>query len=213
MDKTEIQMTYYRDNVLKIPNATPETRDAAQYMIRHGRKQYNLCGEFTVAFCMQDEAGTDDIDAFLDYWQAKDLKWYQSVFQNGLGRTTGVYDLDRMLSAYGVQTPSKPFAVCPMNPLGLSTVLKDFQAIIGVQIDHTGYLVGKGIPHWVVLDRLTMIDSLHAICDVYNPFTNSMEPYSWKELMTSTGSYKSGIWVRRSHLPDGAPAPSREVPG
>ena len=185
---------YYPDRVLQIPNATPETKDAAQYMIRHKQKQYNLCGEFCVAYCMQDEVHTDNIDTFLDYWQAQNLKWYQSAFQNGLGRTTSIYDLKIMLDAYDAE-------YIPLNigshPLGYLAMLEKYQLIIGVSIDHTGYLVGQGIRHWEVLDCIMVIDDHHAICDLYNPFTNAMEPYSWRELMNSMGSYKQGLFVER----------------
>ena len=188
----------YPDNILQIPNATPETNDAAQYMFRHGRKQYNLCGEFCVAYVAHDIAHTDNIEDFLDYWQAKQLKWYQSVFQNGLSRTTGIYDLDIMLKEYGYETPSQKFAAVPMNVDAIQEKLTQYQAIVGVKIDWTGYLVGSGISHWIVLENIHVVDKHRAIVDIYNPYTNRLEPYSWRELMTSTGAYKGGIWIRRA---------------
>lgn len=190
----------YPSNVLNIPNHIENSR-AAQYMYRVYKNnkiaEYNLCGEFSVAYCMQDEAHTSTIDDFLDYWQANDLTWYQRWFSNGVSRTTGISDLERMLSDYGMVTPCPRFA--PLSPSldFISAKLADYQAIIGVQIDYTGYLVGKGIAHWVVLDKLTVANDSHAIADIYNPYTNSIEPYSWKEIMTSTGAYKQGIWVKR----------------
>lgn len=188
---------YYPDHILNIPNATPETKDAAQYMFYRGRKQFNLCGEFCVAYCMRDEAHTDNIDEFLAYWEAKEIKWFNSLFKDKLARTTGVYDLNKMLGAYDA-TNTFPLAdVLINNPYIVREQLTSYQAIIGVQIDYAGYLVGKGIPHWVVLESVLVIDELHAICDVYNPFTNAKEPYSWKELMISTGAYKYGLWVER----------------
>lgn len=187
----------FLNNVLKIPNATESLTDAAQYMIRHGRKQYNLCGEFCVAYCMQDEAHTDNIEEFLNYWEAHELKWYRSVFQGGLARTTGIYDLEKMLSAYGVETPCKRLTEWPVKPISFEAALQDQQAIVGVQIDHTGYLVGRGIAHWEVLESVQAIDAQHAICKLYNPFTNAIRPYTWRELMTATGAYKQGIWVER----------------
>jgi hypothetical protein len=138
------------------------------------------------------------IDDFLDAWEAKDLTWYQQVFKNGLGKTTGIYDLNKMLSIYwNIETPCQ--SISPLPPvLGfISEKLKDYRAIFGVQIDYSGYLVGKGIPHWIVLESLDVDDNIHAIATIYNPFTNSMERYSWKELMTSSGAYKQGLWVRR----------------
>ena len=190
--------TYYPSKVLTIPNATPDNKDAAQYMFYKGRKQYNLCGEFCVAYCMQDEAYTNDIDDFLNYWQAKDLKWYQTLFNNGLARTTGIYDLNKMLAAYSVAAVDM---IILHSSLGMyADYLAEHQIIIGVQIDNIGYLVGKGIPHWVVIDKINIIDQFHAFVDVYNPYTNAIEPYSWRELMTSSGSYKQGLIIPRLQL-------------
>lgn len=188
---------YYPDHVLTIPNATPETKDAAQYMFYKGKRQFNLCGEFCVAYCMKDTAQTDSIDEFLNYWEAKSTRWFKTLFKNGLARTTGIYDLDKMLEAYGCEIPSMKFASTPKNPAAINLALEQYRAIVGVKIDYGGYLVGNGIPHWVVLERLMVIDNTHAICDIYNPFTNAMEAYSWRELMISTGAYKQGIWVKR----------------
>ena len=189
-------MNIYPANVLSIPHATESQTDAAQYMIRHKQKQYNLCGQFCVAFCMSDNTGSKDIDEFLNYWEAQVLKWYQSAFRGGLSRTTGIYDLEAMLSAYGIKTPCAR-VLFPYMPRLWSDLLKEYQVILGVHIDHTGYLVGKGIPHWIVLDDILVVNDSHAICKIYNPFTNAFEPYSWRELMNSTGAYKQGIWVNR----------------
>jgi len=190
---------YYPNQVLRVPNATPSTTDAAQYMYRVTKAgkvaNYNLCGHFCVAFCMRDEAHTDNVDEFLNYWEVTALKWYETAFNKGLGRRTGINDLKAMLDAYGAKyldlsLPSKPIAYLAM--------LDKYQLIAGVSIDSpVGYLVGQGIRHWEVLDRIMVIDESHAICDLYNPFTNAMEPYSWRELMNSTGPYKQGLWVER----------------
>jgi hypothetical protein len=187
---------YYPDHVLSIPNAVPDSK-VAQYMFYRGRKQFNLCGEFCVAYCMQDEAHTDNIDDFLAYWEAKETKWFNSLFKDKLARTTGVYDLNKMLSAYGVTNTIPLAEVIVKNPYIVREQLVSYQAIVGVQIDYSGYLVGKGIPHWIVLDNVLVVDDTHAICGIYNPFTNAMEPYSFKELMTSTGAYKYGLWIER----------------
>ena len=190
----------YPDKVLQVPSETPIQTDAAQYMIRHGKKQYNLCGEFCVTYCVADERNSKDVDSFLNFFESNDLKWYQAIFKGGLGRTTGIYDLERMLAMFGFKVPMKPFSKIVMNPLVVEDLLLDFQAIIGVQIDHSGYLVGKGIPHWVVLERCVVIDEIHVIVDIYNPYTNAIEPYTWREVMLSTGSYKQGIWIPREIL-------------
>ena len=192
-------MSDYPDHVLTIPNATPNPNDAAQYMYRvvKGGKviNYNLCGEFSVAYCMRDEAHTDNIDDFLDYWQAQPIsRLQQALVNNGLWRKTGIPDLKMMLDDYGAKYNEM---VPPVNAALFAALLVDYQLIIGVSIDNTGYLVGQGIRHWEVVERITVIDDKHSICDLYNPFTNAMEPYTWRELMTSTGAYKLGLWVER----------------
>lgn len=187
----------YRTDVLRIPTATESPLDFAQYLIRHKQKQYNLCGQFCVAYCMQDEAHTDNIDDFLDYWQAQELKWYQSVFQQGKGRTTGLYDLKKMLEDYATGYAELSTLVTPLDPFIFSDRLREFQLIMGVHIDSGGYLTGRGIPHWVTVESVLPVTKRHAIVDVYNPADNALRPYSWRELMTAGQVYKHGLWVQR----------------
>lgn len=186
---------YYPDNVLKIPHPIPGSK-VAQYMFVKGVKNFNLCGQLCVAYVTQDETGINDVDVFLDYWKSKDLKWYQQIFKNGLGRTTSLYDLDRMLAAYDYP-PSLRWNKDNQSPIGVSIALEKYQAIVGVGIDNKGYLISGGIRHWVVLDRVDAIDDQYAIVDVYNPFTNSIRPFTWRELMMSMGTWKQGLWVSR----------------
>lgn len=190
----------YSKSSLQIPNATIEAKDAAQYMLYKGRKQYNLCGEFCVAYCMGDAAYTNNIDDFLNYWEAKDQKFFQSLFHNGLARTTSIYDLQKMLAAYGYGEHyplPQILTSIKVDPVAFRSFLTLHQLIVGVKIDNYGYLVGSGIPHWVVLDDIEYVDANHSICKIYNPYTNNEEPYTWRELMTSTGAYKQGIWIER----------------
>ena len=185
----------YNTPILTIPNATEITTDAAQYMIYRGKKQYNLCGHFSAGYCLQRQLNSTNIEDFLSHWAIKEPKWYQTLFKNNLARTTGVYDLEMMCSPFGVRIHR--WAEVPVDPRLFEIVLQTNRCIVGVKIDNTGYLVGGGIPHWVVLEDLEIVDDKHAIVDVYNPFTNYVERYSWRELMTSTGAYKQGLWIER----------------
>lgn len=182
----------YQDNVLEIPHATPQENDAAQFMYRHGKKQVNLCGHMSVAYCV----GAKNISAFLDSIQANMPKWYASAFPNGVSRTTSLYDLNLMLKEYGYQ-PTLKFNYIPLTTIDVHNQLVTHRAILGVKIDVWGYLVGSGIPHWVVLDEIEVINGQYAICNIYNPYINKTRPFSWREVMTSTGAYKQGLWVRR----------------
>lgn len=185
----------YSNNILKIPSRIPGAK-VAQYMYRRGVKNYNLCGPFCVAYIMQDEAGMDDIDQFLDYWELNN-SWYKKVFTNNLGRKTGVYDLTRFIQSYdGVPDPI-PFNKIPLKAGAIGEMLSTHQAIIGVHIDYRGFPVGNGIPHWIVMDGIEIFDDDYSLVKVYNPFNNSERPISWQELKISTGPYKNGLWVER----------------
>lgn len=185
----------YNTPVLRIPRATPVETDAAQYMLINGTKQYNLCGQFAVAYCMQDDANTDNIDDFLNYWEAVELKWWKTLFKTKIASPTTRYDLRKMLIAYLVT--AKELQEYPINMESFEDLLDFNQAILGVGIDYRGYLISGGVRHWVVLESIEVADSNHAIVKIYNPYTNHMEPYSWQELMTSMGTYKQGLWIRR----------------
>lgn len=184
---------YYPDNVIEIPSATPEKTDAQQYLIRHGVKCYNACGHLSVARVLN----YTNIDTFLDELELINRKLYVSLLPQGRCRTTGIYDLSAMLSTFGLQPPFLDFSKTKINPESVRGNLVDSKLILGVQIDHTGYLVGKGTPHWIVLEDVLPLRNVSQVA-IYNPFTNSIEPYSWRELMTSTGVYKQGLWVKRS---------------
>lgn len=182
----------YQDNVIEIPTATPQETDAAQYLYRHGKKQANLCGHFSVAYCV----GAQNISTFLDVIEVARPAWYKGAFPNGISRTTSLYDLNIMLKEYGYETDKK-FNSIPLTTPEIHNQLLTHRAIVGVKIDVWGYLVGSGIPHWVVLNDIEVLDNQYALCNIYNPYTNKTRPFTWRELMTSTGSYKQGLWVSR----------------
>lgn len=182
----------YKDNILEIPHATPQENDAAQFMYRHGKKQFNLCGHLSVAYCV----GATNISAFLDSIQASIPKWYASAFPNNVSRTTSLYDLKVMLTEYGYNN-TKKFNAIPLTTPEVHNQLITHRAIIGVKIDVWGYLVGSGISHWVVIDDIEVLDAQYALVNIYNPYTNKTRPFSWREVMTSTGAYKQGLWVSR----------------
>lgn len=193
----------YLDNVIEIPTATPSETDAAQYLYRHGKRQANLCGHFSVAYCV----GARNINSFLDVIQTARPTWYAGAFPNGISRTTSLYDLNLMLKEYGY-TPTTKFNSIPLTPADVHNQLITHRAILGVKIDVWGYLVGSGIPHWVVLDEIEVINGQYAICNVYNPYINKTRPFSWREVMTSTGAYKQGLWISREHPSTNAPVVS-----
>jgi hypothetical protein len=185
-------------NVLTIPNATPSQTDAAQYMVYRGGVQYNLCGEMSAAYCLRERVGDAVIDDFLNGWKQSKPTWFETLFRNNLARTTGPGDIVNMIGAYA----EKPLVVTtdylkrfPFTADVLKVTLLSQRVIIGVQIDNIGYLVGKGIPHWVVLEAIT--DDPRPIVTIYNPFTNNQEQYSFRELRKSNGEGVLAVVVNR----------------
>jgi hypothetical protein len=187
--------------MVSIPIGTPSPQDAAQYSIWDGVVQYNLCGELCVCFIAED-----NIEGILTQWKIKQPSMYRRVFGSGFARGTDISELDEMLAMYGYRTPSIRFADAlkdavigrPLiTPRRVQIMLRTYQAIVGVRIDHTGYLRKSGVLHWVVLASVEPEAVNRGLAKIYNPFTNRMEHYTWDELIASMGPSPYGIWVKR----------------
>lgn len=189
-----------------IPNATPNPRDAQQYMILEGKVRYNLCGELCVAFIVKD-----DIDSVLVKWKTNSPGSYNGILAGGRDNPTSENDLRNMLNAilseYGYASSDDQLIslrntlTYPMTPVSLQEdlqkMLTTHYLISGVTINDMGELIGKENPrikHWVVLDK---IKSNGNRVEIYNPFPNKREEYSFAEFYGSC-STNSGIWVKRS---------------
>jgi hypothetical protein len=191
-----------------IPNPTPDAKDARQYMIWEDVVRYNLCGEFCVAFIVND-----DIDSVLTKWKAHPESSYSRILGGSRDSTTSVHDLKDMLEAisddYGYDITNDQLIYLnetltyPVNPTSLletlQKMLKTHYLISGVMINthSAGELVRKDSPirtgHWIVLDRITRNGNRF---EIYNPFFNRKEEYSFAEFYYSF-STNSGLWVKR----------------
>ena len=171
-------------------------------MIWQGLVQYNMCGELCVCYIGKLSLGT-----LLTNWQARAVNVWQRVFgSGGRARGTDFGELDSMLSVAGFATPSlrldaglrDPLLNRPLvTPGRMSRLAQDYRAIVGVKIDGvTGALRGGGIAHWVVLENVYPDGINRGTVEIYNPFTNTMQGYSWPEFATSMGA-PYGLWVGR----------------
>lgn len=188
--------------VVSIPHATPDQIDAAQYMLWRGIKQFNLCGELCVCYITGS-----DIDSMLTNWQAKAVNVFKNVFGDGRARGTDVGELDSMLMfAFGYSVPSlrldaglsDPILGRPLvTPGRFAQQLSGHRAIVSVHIDSvTGNLRGSGILHWVVVESVIPDGVNRGWVELYNPFPNRMQRYSWNEFINSMGS-PYGVLVAR----------------
>jgi len=72
--------------------------------------------------------------------------------------------------------------------------------IAGVKIDKfSGKLRGQGVGHWVVLDKITPNEINGGWVELYNPFPNKRQEYSYVEFIKScSGPSWNGVWVKRN---------------
>ena len=181
-------------DVIQLSTATVNPQDANQYVTYNGTTQYNLCGPLSVAYC----AGwRTDIVKFLDKWKADKPPAWKRIFNAGAGRGTDLGDLDSMFAefeGYPEQLPRlsqalhDPLKGGPLvTPGRVGELLLRNRIIISCKIDSvTGRLRGQGVLHWVVLETV-LPEGMGGLVHLYNPFSNSMEMYSWGELVASIG--------------------------
>lgn len=186
--------------IVHIPHQTENPQDAAQYMVWLNRVQYNLCGELCVCHLAHCDLGT-----MLEEWEAKAPSIYNNVFYGGRARTTGLPDLRSMLSIFGyselptladgLRDPVLERAL--VTPQRMEKMLQEHQAIVGVRIEtYLGRLKPSGVGHWVVLNNVYPHGINGGAVEIYNPFSNQMEGYSWAEFTASMGA-PLGLWVKR----------------
>ncbi len=182
---------------------TPNPNDAAQDIVFMGNVQYNLCGEFCVAFI----AG-DSIEHFLAQWQPKSPSFFNRIFLGGVSRPTGSPDVQNMLAVYSLTgqdiaamlvDPVKKGVL--LTPARLAAISADYHIILGVQIDRlAGTLRGSGVGHWICLEKVTPDGVGRGWVEFYNPFPNQIQRESWSTFSSSLGTQPYGLAVKRQTI-------------
>ncbi|MGE5378380.1 MAG: hypothetical protein ACM3XO_25250, partial [Bacteroidota bacterium] len=200
------------DYQVSIPNQTPSPYDAQQYMIWDGKAKFNMCGELCVAFVVGDDLGK-----VLNTWKgSENVQRYNNYV--GMDKPTGIEDLKSILKAYGynldttVSDDVKGFTsvdagqmAAMLNTHLLIALVKINKAKYGMLVPKQGSDVNE-IDHWVVVNS---VSSKGTRVQVYNPFSNRLETYSYREFFKSvTGPSLVGSWVRRKRS---IPSPTDEV--
>ncbi len=209
-----VNAVYLEDYLEKFPTevsitaATPDPNDAAQYMIVEGDVKNNLCGQLCVAFIVGDS-----IDNLLVQWRQNLPDAYNRTIGGTTDKGTGPGTLEDILKLYGKLPedilPLKAGLTDPLigyqpSPGRFARMLQTHQLIAGVNIDSgTGRLRGSGTGHWVVLDKVTPVGrngGNGGWVELYNPFPNRREEYSYDEFTASCGGVDNwdGRWVRRN---------------
>jgi hypothetical protein len=186
---------HYPANCVEIPNQTPDLRDAAQYFLLNGIKQTNICGEACAAYILGKS-----LQEILDNWKREEPSIWKSVFGEGKLRGTGYGELISIFEIYSVQAKSltdmltDPVIARPRYTVsGLRDLVASGNVIAGVNIDNAGRLKPSGMRHWVVVTAVHPERTGYGTVEIYNPFPNRIEIYSWNEFHTSakvpTGVY------------------------
>jgi hypothetical protein len=193
---------------------TPDPNDAAQYIFVEGHVKHNLCGEFCVAFIVGDS-----IDNALAKWKQALPDAYRKTIGGQADNPTGIGTLEGILNLYGFSRQqghifdfktglTDPLIGYQPSPGRFAKMLQTHALIAGVNIDSgTGRLRGSGVGHWVVLDKVTPVGKNGGNggwAELYNPFPNRREEYSYDEFTSSCGGVDNwnGAWVQRKIISD-----------
>ena len=191
----------FKECAVPTTTQTPNPNDAGQDIIFLGNVQYNLCGEFCVAFI----AG-DSIENMLQKWQPKSPSIFSRIFQGGRSRPTGPDDVSTMLAVYNLtgenivtllRDPVKDGVL--WTPGRMSALVQDYHVILGVNIDQiTGLLRGSGVGHWICVEKVTPDSVGRGWVEFYNPFPNQIQRESWSTVTSSIGGSPFGLAVKRA---------------
>jgi hypothetical protein len=167
------------------------------------------------------------IDTVLEYWKGVQPNLYANTLGGDRNEPTGPEDLITILEAYGYDRGRQDFLYYRPGsqesfgyaPGRDAEALTTHFLIAGVNIHGTtGRLRPTGVAHWVVVTKITprgnLVGGNGGWVELYNPFPNCWEEYSYREFMTSfTGSSAgSTLWVKRDVSPVftwQAPSPAR----
>lgn len=202
------------------PYATKNPNDPAQYLVlgknSKGEEQikYNLCGEFCVAFVM----GVG-IKQFLKDWENAPGSLYKWSLGGDSDKTSDVSLIKNMLSGYSYSVANGnviDFAVTligpafedkTLSPGRFQKMLKTHSLLAQVVINkNTGKLipnnaakrVNGGINHWIVLESATPNGTDGGRVEIYNPYNNQRQEYSYDYFISSFGGGTyTGCWIQR----------------
>jgi hypothetical protein len=202
------------DSSVRLPYASLAVQDIIYDKI----KQYNLCGEFSVAHIVGD-----GIVNLLNKWASNAPATASVILPKGL--PTGLDQIKTILAVYGLKGPFLGFLEGLKDPLigkrpylatsgRMAKMLQSNWLLAGVRIDNrTGVFVRSGGPnhvdHWIVVEAVTPFGLNNGYVQVYNPFPNDYQTITFRLLLESMGSGdpalvddSSGLWI-----PKPSPAP------
>ena len=156
------------------------------------------------------------IDTVLEFWKGVQPDLYYSILGGNNNEPTGPDDLITILKAYGYGNEDysfyRPgsqefFGLAPGRDADV--VGKTHFLLAGVNIHGTtGSLQPSGVPHWVVVTKITprgnLVGGNGGWVELYNPFPNRWEEYSYREFMDAFRGSSAGttLWIKKDVSPD-----------
>ena len=151
---------------------TPSDTDAQQYVIVDGKRVVNACGMISIAYV----AGISLSDV-IQIWKSENAGHYRIVDRGNW--LTSAEDLMTILATLGRKSDRLRMKRYTPSNLGQ----RDIVAV--TMNSNTGRLHTSGVRHWVVPVSVFPDRLGYGTIDIYNPFPNRIERYSWREFMQS----------------------------
>jgi len=199
----------FPENEVTILNPTENPNDAQQYMLWEGDVKYNMCGEFCAAYIVKKDIDpASSIESVLERWRDSPTKNSFSYSSSRVRDGLYVPHIRNILQTYPEfnNTQDKDLIVDLKEGLkggsltweGVKEKLKTHYLIANVRISTSkGELIKKNLPgvqHWVLLESVTRNGNR---VELYNPFPNQRQEYSFTEFVSSCSAGLTGLWVKR----------------
>lgn len=172
---------------IEIPDQTPDPRDAEQFFYWLGVRQVNICGEACAAYLLGIT-----LKELLEFWREHKPSVWRSVFNGSFFRGTNDVELISIFEAYA--QPAVRLTDAMKDPLQgrsrytmsqLKELIHSGDVIASVSINNAGRLKPSGALHWVVVTAVTPERAGYGFVELYNPYPNRIERYSWDEFIVS----------------------------
>lgn len=226
--QTSLRHWLDRQKELQKQEEQPDLRELATLLQAYGfnRRKYlsRESGNYYVTPNIKPGASTDpneyfksfSIDTVLEYWKGVQPVLYNSILGGNTNEPTGPDDLITILKAYGYCSKDysfyRPgsqefFGYAPGRDA--EVIGKTHFLLAGVNIHGTtGSLQPSGVAHWVVVTKLTprgnLVGGNGGWVELYNPFPNCWEEYSYREFMDAFRGSSAGttLWIKKEISPD-----------
>lgn len=172
---------------------TPEGSDAAQYVIWDGVKQTNECGPISIAYLLKLP-----LSAILSNWKTTGPKLYKRIFGQGKATGTTTQDLIDIFALADIKAENIGLKFKKYQPYFLEQYFQENEIIFSCYLKtQTGRLSGSGVLHWSVIKNIVCDGIGFGWVNIFNPFGNKIEKYSWQEFLLTTRNYPYGVSIKR----------------